>query len=159
MAHSPSADPSGTGHTAIVVIVANDMWRKKWSQTSLLLHFFNFLQMIRLLATRGHYSIDIVIGTSTLRKILMDFFAQDISVLIFLLWIVRRSFVCIFFFHTTAGWVVAIYVSSPAARVGRKFSKIRSVSEFVDYIQRKAQERPADLFLPPDTGTVTPKLA
>ena len=98
MAHSPSADPSGTGHTAIVVIVANDMWRKKWSQTSLLLHFFNFLQMIRLLATRGHYSIDIVIGTSTLRKILMDFFAQDISVLIFLLWIVRRSFVCIFFF-------------------------------------------------------------
>lgn len=95
-----------SGHTAIVVIVANDMWKRKWSYTSVLLHALNFLQMIRLLATRGHYSIDIIIG-----------------------------------------WVVAIYVSSPAARIGRKFSTLRSVSELVEGLRDKATKRPRQLFL------------
>jgi hypothetical protein len=93
----------------MVVMVANDMWRRKWSRLSIFLHVMNAFQMVRLLATRGHYSIDIIIG-----------------------------------------WVAAIYVSSPAARIGRRFSKIRSFQEVVDLLRQKVSKRPKNLFLPPD---------
>lgn len=96
-------------HTAMVVMVANDMWRRKWSGLSIFLHVMNVFQMFRLLATRGHYSIDIIIG-----------------------------------------WVAAIYVSSPAARIGRRFSKLKSFGEFIDLLKRKVSKRPENLFLPPD---------
>ena len=58
-------------------------------------HFFNALQIYRLLATRGHYSIDIIVG-----------------------------------------WIVAVYVSNPAERVGLYFSTV-SREELVKRMLRK----------------------
>jgi PAP2 superfamily C-terminal len=51
-----------SGHVATMVIAGNHMWlhgHKKWS---VLVHTLDVLQIVRLLATRGHYSIDIIIG-------------------------------------------------------------------------------------------------
>jgi hypothetical protein len=38
------------------------MYMAKHTHMSVVLHGFNWLQAIRLLATRGHYSIDLIIG-------------------------------------------------------------------------------------------------
>jgi hypothetical protein len=55
--------------------------RPKHQTYAVVLHALNTFQILRLLATRGHYSIDIIIG-----------------------------------------WVVAVYVSNPAERLGRYYS-------------------------------------
>ena len=71
-----------SGHVANTVMVANYLYLrgfKKWGKT---LHFLNMLQIVRLLATRGHYSIDIIVG-----------------------------------------WIVAIYVTNPAEKLGSYFSR------------------------------------
>jgi len=80
-----------SGHVANMVIVANHMAlsavfsrrnntnMKRWS---VLIHILNVFQIVRLLATRGHYSIDIIIG-----------------------------------------WYMAVYVSNPAGRLGRSYSR------------------------------------
>lgn len=51
-----------SGHVATIVIVANHLYMAKHKRMSVCLHCFNWLQAIRLLATRGHYSIDLIIG-------------------------------------------------------------------------------------------------
>ena len=51
-----------SGHVATLVICANHMYLRGDKKMSYFFHVFNVLQIIRLLATRGHYSIDIVIG-------------------------------------------------------------------------------------------------
>jgi len=71
-----------SGHVATLVINANHMYLHGFRDLGLFFHFFNIFQIIRLLATRGHYSIDIVIG-----------------------------------------WYMAVYVSNPAGRLGRHFSR------------------------------------
>ena len=71
-----------SGHVAMAVILANHMYMRKHYIPAVGLHVVNLLQIIRLLATRGHYSIDMIIG-----------------------------------------WVVAVYVSNPAERLGRYYSR------------------------------------
>lgn len=51
-----------SGHVATLVMCANHMYVRKNKKMCYFFHVFNVLQIIRLLATRGHYSIDIVIG-------------------------------------------------------------------------------------------------
>lgn len=51
-----------SGHVAATIIIANHMYMAKHTRMSVVLHGFNWLQAIRLLATRGHYSIDLIIG-------------------------------------------------------------------------------------------------
>ena len=72
-----------SGHVANTVMTANFMYLKRdkrnWGK---FLHLLNLFQVVRLLATRGHYSIDIIVG-----------------------------------------WLVAVYVSNPAERLGTYFSK------------------------------------
>lgn len=64
------------------VIIANHLYMAKHTRLSVCLHCFNWLQAIRLLATRGHYSIDLIVG-----------------------------------------YVVAVWVSSPAERLGLHYSQ------------------------------------
>jgi hypothetical protein len=71
-----------SGHIATIVIIANHLYLRKFSTLSILLHTFNWLQALRLLATRGHYSIDLIIG-----------------------------------------YVVAVWVSDPAERLGLYYSR------------------------------------
>jgi hypothetical protein len=71
-----------SGHIATIVIIANHLYTRKYTTLSILLHAFNWLQALRLLATRGHYSIDLIIG-----------------------------------------YVVAVFVSSPAEKLGWHFSR------------------------------------
>jgi len=66
-----------SGHVATCVIIGNHMYTRGYVKSGVLMHLINMLQIIRLLATRGHYSIDIIIA-----------------------------------------WVVAVYVSGPAERLG-----------------------------------------
>jgi hypothetical protein len=63
-------------------LIANHLYNAKFTRVSISLHCFNWLQAIRLLATRGHYSIDLIIG-----------------------------------------YVVAVWVSSPAERLGLYYSQ------------------------------------
>mmetsp|Transcript_6814 Transcript_6814/g.10018 ORF Transcript_6814/g.10018 Transcript_6814/m.10018 type:complete len:387 (-) Transcript_6814:554-1714(-) len=52
-----------SGHVACTVIAANHMYLcRETRRAAVILHILNVLQMVRLLATRGHYSIDIIIG-------------------------------------------------------------------------------------------------
>ena len=73
-----------SGHVACTVIIANHLYLRNHKTLAVLLHVLNVLQILRLLATRGHYSIDIIVG-----------------------------------------WAVAVYVSNPAERVGKYYSKYR----------------------------------
>ena len=51
-----------SGHVAITVIVANHLYLHGQPRVGVFLHALNVLQIGRLLATRGHYSIDIMVG-------------------------------------------------------------------------------------------------
>ena len=51
-----------SGHVATLVINANHMYLNGFRNMGIFFHIFDIFQVIRLLATRGHYSIDIVIG-------------------------------------------------------------------------------------------------
>ena len=51
-----------SGHVATLVMCANHLYLRGNKRWSYFFHAFNVFQIIRLLATRGHYSIDIVIG-------------------------------------------------------------------------------------------------
>ena len=51
-----------SGHVANIVIVANHMYINGFQRMGLIFHVLNCLQVYRLLATRGHYSIDIIVG-------------------------------------------------------------------------------------------------
>ncbi|MCO5547715.1 hypothetical protein L7F22_001166 [Adiantum nelumboides] len=51
-----------SGHVAISVIVCRDMRRTHRQDCGALVGYFNLLQSLRLLATRGHYTIDVAIG-------------------------------------------------------------------------------------------------
>lgn len=51
-----------SGHIATIVLIANHLYLAKFTRLSICLHCFNWLQIFRLLATRGHYSIDLIIG-------------------------------------------------------------------------------------------------
>lgn len=88
-----------SGHVASTVIIANHMYMRKYEHYGLALHILNAFSMIRLLATRGHYSIDIIIG-----------------------------------------WVVAVYVSNPAERIGRFYSRKCSFRSLVPGSARDAFE-------------------
>eukprot|EP00970_Alexandrium_tamarense_P012788 scaffold3087_cov130-Alexandrium_tamarense.AAC.28 len=82
---APSSVPFVTffsGHIATICIIANHLYVRKHTCLSVCLHTFNWLQVIRLLATRGHYSIDLIIG-----------------------------------------YVVAVFVSTPAERLGLYYSR------------------------------------
>jgi hypothetical protein len=91
-----------SGHVATLVINANHMYVHGYKGLGIFFHLFDVFQIIRLLATRGHYSIDIVIG-----------------------------------------WYMAVYVSNPAGRLGRHFSRgDKSLSElFVPVSAEGAFER------------------
>lgn len=64
------------------VIIGTHLYTRGFIKAGVAMHVVNFFQIIRLLATRGHYSIDLIIG-----------------------------------------WVVAVYVSNPAERMGKYFSR------------------------------------
>lgn len=51
-----------SGHVATMIICANHLYLHGHRNLGILFHVFNVLQIIRLLATRGHYSIDIIIA-------------------------------------------------------------------------------------------------
>mmetsp|Transcript_17130 Transcript_17130/g.26526 ORF Transcript_17130/g.26526 Transcript_17130/m.26526 type:complete len:366 (-) Transcript_17130:212-1309(-) len=51
-----------SGHVATMVICANHMYLHGHKKFGVFFHVLNALQIIRLLATRGHYSIDILIA-------------------------------------------------------------------------------------------------
>lgn len=51
-----------SGHVTNMVITGNDAWVRDLKPVSLLLHFLNAFQVVRMLATRGHYTIDLVMG-------------------------------------------------------------------------------------------------
>jgi len=51
-----------SGHVANMVIAGNDMWIRDMKSLSVGVHALNAFQVIRMLATRGHYSIDILMG-------------------------------------------------------------------------------------------------
>lgn len=51
-----------SGHVATMIICANHMYLHGHQRLGILFHVLNALQIVRLLATRGHYSIDIVIA-------------------------------------------------------------------------------------------------
>lgn len=82
-----------SGHVATLVICANHMYLHGFKNLGIFMHMFNYMQIIRLLATRGHYSIDIIIG-----------------------------------------WYMAIYVSNPAGRLGRYFSRKDDLKSFEAYM-------------------------
>ena len=71
-----------SGHVAITVIIANHIYLNSSKLTGVIMHMINLLQVLRLLSTRGHYSIDLIMG-----------------------------------------WVVAVYVTNPAERLGRYYSR------------------------------------
>merc|ERR1712107_150016 len=73
---------------------------KHWG---IFLHLVNIFQILRLLATRGHYSIDILVG-----------------------------------------WLVAVYVSNPAERVGRWYSRA-SAEEIQTSLRKLGMKRPQSL--------------
>ena len=75
-----------SGHVANTVMVANYLYLRGYQKWGKVLHVLNVLQVIRLLATRGHYSIDIIVG-----------------------------------------WIVAVYVTNPAERLGSYFSRASRV--------------------------------
>lgn len=52
-----------SGHVAAPMLVIAKLNRDGWRKGALLVHFGNAVQMVRLLATRGHWSIDLFIGT------------------------------------------------------------------------------------------------
>lgn len=82
-----------SGHVATMVAVGNHMALSTNPRTKMwavIMHILNALQIVRLLATRGHFSIDIIIG-----------------------------------------WAVAVYVSNPAERLGRYYSRGSVVREFM----------------------------
>jgi len=74
-----------SGHVATLLVAANHMYLHGHVRWSIFFHCFDVFQIWRLLATRGHYSIDIIIG-----------------------------------------YFVAVYMTNPAGRVGRHFSRDRS---------------------------------
>ena len=51
-----------SGHVASLVCCANHMYLRGYRRWGIFCQVLNILQIIRLLATRGHYSIDIIIG-------------------------------------------------------------------------------------------------
>ena len=46
----------------MTVIMANHMYLSSYTKSAIALHLVNAFQIIRLLGTRGHYSIDIITG-------------------------------------------------------------------------------------------------
>jgi len=92
-----------SGHVATLVVVGNHMalsCHPSLQQGAVVLHACNVLQIVRLLATRGHYSIDLIIG-----------------------------------------WYVAVYVSTPAGRLGRYYSRGATVREILPKTAQEAYER------------------
>ena len=71
-----------SGHVATMVCCANHAYINGYRRLGVFMHVLNALQVVRMLATRGHYSIDMIIG-----------------------------------------WCMAVYVSRPAGRLGRYFSR------------------------------------
>lgn len=51
-----------SGHVSTVVTTANHMYMHGFWNLGIFCHVINVLQIIRLLATRGHYSIDVIIA-------------------------------------------------------------------------------------------------
>jgi len=51
-----------SGHVCTMVIAGNHMWLQGHTTLAVVVHALDVFQIIRLLATRGHYSIDIIIG-------------------------------------------------------------------------------------------------
>lgn len=51
-----------SGHVATMIICANHMYLHGHQRLGILFHALNALQIVRLLATRGHYSIDMIIA-------------------------------------------------------------------------------------------------
>ena len=104
--HSTTAVPEAmpfvsffSGHVATMVVVGNHMWLNGWKNFAIAIHFANAFQIIRLLATRGHYSIDMIIG-----------------------------------------WYVAVYVTNPAGRLGRYYSRGARMEDFLPQTPQEAFE-------------------
>jgi len=51
-----------SGHVSTLVTTANHAYVHGFKKLGLFLHIMNVLQIVRLLATRGHYSIDMIIA-------------------------------------------------------------------------------------------------
>lgn len=63
-----------SGHVAASIIASLDMRRMQRSKLAILFDVFNVLQFVRLLSTRGHYTIDLVVGIGA--GILFDSIAE-----------------------------------------------------------------------------------
>ena len=82
-----------SGHVANTVMVANFMYLKRDKiKMGKFLHLLNVLQIVRLLGSRGHYSIDIIVG-----------------------------------------WLVAVYVTNPAEKLGSYLSTIQTEKDIDVY--------------------------
>ncbi|CAB9519511.1 expressed unknown protein [Seminavis robusta] len=89
-----------SGHVATMVMVGNHMALSKYFRPwAYLIHVLNVFQIVRLLATRGHYSIDMIIG-----------------------------------------WYVAVYVTNPAGRLGRYYSRGATMEEIFPHTPAQAFE-------------------
>lgn len=88
-----------SGHVASTAVIGNYLWLNGRYKFATGVHILNWLQILRLLATRGHYSIDIIIG-----------------------------------------WFVAVYVSSPAGKLGRYYSRGATVKEIMPCSPQEAFE-------------------
>ena len=83
-----------SGHVAMAVIAANHMYLRGYVKWAIAIHVINVFQIIRLLATRGHYSIDLIMG-----------------------------------------WIVAVYVTNPAERLGRHYSRWQGSTEISEQLK------------------------
>lgn len=88
-----------SGHVSTLVTTANHMYLHGHRKLGFFCHVMNVLQIIRLLATRGHYSIDMIIA-----------------------------------------WFMAVYVSNPAGRLGRYYSRGKNLSDIVPMSATEAFE-------------------
>ena len=88
-----------SGHVAMAVIVANHMYIRGYVKWAVAVHALNVVQIVRLLATRGHYSIDLIMG-----------------------------------------WIVAVYVTNPAERLGRHYSRWQTNAEISEHLSALSSE-------------------
>ena len=88
-----------SGHVASTAVIGNYLWLNGRYKFATWMHILNGLQILRLLATRGHYSIDIIIG-----------------------------------------WFVAVYVTNPAGKLGRYYSRGTSVKDIMPCSPQEAFE-------------------
>ena len=88
-----------SGHVSTMVCTANHMYVNGYRRLGIFCHVMNVLQILRMLATRGHYSIDMIIA-----------------------------------------WYISVYVSNPAGRLGRYYSRGKTLTDVMPETATEAFE-------------------